>query len=77
MNEISSFFSIIYEIVCEKPNENFPCTSHAFHIISSSSDSTHNIIFKKKFTDSNVRNTWCNVRNTTFREPKQLGLREI
>ena len=35
---ISHYFSQMCEIVCEKPNENFTCTSHAFHIISSSSD---------------------------------------
>lgn len=34
---ISHYFSQMCEIVCEKPNENFTCTSHAFHIISSSS----------------------------------------
>ena len=34
---ISHYFSQMCEIVCEKPNENFTCNSHAFHIISSSS----------------------------------------
>lgn len=34
---ISHYFSQMCEIVCEKSNENFTCTSHAFHIISSSS----------------------------------------
>ena len=35
---ISHYFSQMCEIVREKPNENFTCTSHAFHIIFSSSD---------------------------------------
>ena len=34
---ISHYFSQMCEIVCEKPNENFTCNSHAFHIISFSS----------------------------------------